>query len=158
MNNRLTLHYVIAHMTLKNFVLKNGNDFIKIVAGGPDNLKSFLEALWKDIKTRNPDLRNINDNITKESFNVSMGIIDENTKLLTIVMPEVKEAPEATMIGVLLGGNLRYFTLEYDKSVVDQKETYMVCEWDKSGNHLNYGKTENTFNSFLGSIIKILGK
>lgn len=157
MSNKPTIHYVITHITLKNFVLKDSDNFMKVLMGGPDNLKCFLSAMWNDIKSRNTELRNSQDKIYESSFNVSIGVIDDNTKILTIVMPEVKEAPEATMVGVILGENLRYFTLEYDKSKIDGSNIYILCEWEKNGNHLNYGSIkENTSDSFLESIARII--
>lgn len=157
MNHNPTLHYVIGHVTLKNLVLENSEYFLKIVDEGIDDVKKFLIAVWYDIKERNPSLRNADYELFKEDFDVSIGVIDEDHKILMIVMPTVKEAPEASMIGILLDKELRYFALEYDKSVLDGKDIYMLCEWKKSGEHLNYGVvSESSFNSLLDSITKVI--
>lgn len=152
----MTLHYAFAHMILRDIVINQSDNFKKVFDQGPESLKGYLVYLWNEIKNTNPQLRNQEQVINEDSFDVSLSEVKTDQKLLNIVMPKIKEAPEAIIVSVLFAEELRYFTLEYENNAYTG-ESFMVCEWQRGGKHKNYGKVNNPRPGvFAGKIEEII--
>lgn len=140
-SNTPTLHYVYAHISLRNFVFVKWDVFQKIFEAGPNNMMDFLRDCWTHVKDTNPELRENEIEVSDNDFEVSLAKLGNGQDLLLAKLPMPLNPPEAFYIGILVSENPRYFTLELEYSLFNNnEEEFIVCEWDKDGSHHNYGQ------------------
>ena len=151
-----TLHYFFVHVALRDTVLDDPEYITQIFQAGPKNMLEYLKFLRGKILEKVPDLRNTDGEF---DFELSLSEINENTKLLNIIMPPTSEPTEASVVGICFGEIIRYFTLEYGSNPITNADYHVFCEWSKEKTHLNYGMVNNpTPGVFAGKVSEIINK
>ena len=170
MKRKISIHYFLAHMEIRNLVFEEWSKFNELLSKGPEALKEYFCFLWNKQKEKykeryNLEVVDIDKDIKNEDFEISYSVLDKELKAFNFAMPKpLTEPGQAVCISVVLtSGMPRYFLLEYSKN--SNRETcYVVGEWkiDFENNdymHKNYGTIdESNIGRFLGEINKIINK
>lgn len=158
-------HYVLAHVALRQICMANPVRFFSIM--GSKNRDMFLEDVWQQVR-KNCDPKGT------PAFSIK-DVKVETTKIeefptIIITMPTPQFMAEAHMVGIVLKVNVKdfvenkipekpvveYFTLEKGFTL-DESERTVLCKWDETGKHLNYGTGPNaTSAEFITAISKML--
>lgn len=168
MKRKISIHYFLAHMEIRNLVFEEWLKFNELLSEGPEALKEYFRFLWNRQKEKYKDRHDLevldmDRKIKKEDFEVSYSVLDKELKAFNFIMPKpLTDYGQAPYISIVLTSRMpRYFTLEYIKNA-NGEDCYVVGEWqiDFENNdymHKNYG-TINTssINEFLKKINSIL--
>lgn len=129
--------YWLAHKKLPRHIFNNTKDFIEIINRDKDDaLYRLINLLWERAQQQSTDHNAIyTPKIIKRSF--------ENVNVCVITMPTPQEGVEAYYVAVVYREeDVRYFVLE-NSSTGHEGALACLCEWTKSGEHVNYGFTKD---------------
>lgn len=150
MKRKLSIHYLLAHMEIRNLVFEEWTKFNELLAQGPETLKEYFCFLWSKKKEEfidryDLDVIDLNKEIKNSDFGVSYSVLDKEIKVFKFTMPKrVTDYGQAMCISIVLTSKLpRYFTLEYSKEP-NGEYFYVVGEWqidfeNDDYMHKNYG-------------------
>ena len=168
MKRKISIHYFLAHMEIRNLVFEEWTRFNELLSKGPEALKEHFCFLWNKKKEEfndryDLDVIDIDKEIEESDFCVSYSVLEKELKAFNFTMPKpVTDYGQAVYVSVVLTSKLpRYFTLEYSKQFTGE-DCYLVGEWQidfENGDymHKNYGTIKNTnISEFLGKINDIL--
>ncbi len=140
-------HYMIAHMALHEACRHYPHGFFAAMASPSDRL-NLIQSLWTSVSDRfeGPG----EPSFGPEDIRITTSTI-LNYPLVLIIMPTPMLMVEAFMVAVIMMVKVeklseapddpvvRYFTLELGAD--DHNNPISVlCEWDQSGSHINYGE------------------
>lgn len=149
MKRKISIHYYLTHMEIRNLVFEEWDKFNELLSEGPDALKDYFCLLWNKLKKKyenryDLDVIDINKEIKKTDFGISYSVLEKEMKSFNFIMPKpLTDYGQAVYVSVVLTSKIpRYFTLEYSKS--DNKDVYVVGEWkidfeNDDYMHKNYG-------------------
>ena len=170
MKRKISIHYFLAHMEIRNLVFEEWSKFNELLSKGPEDLKEYFCFLWNKQKEKykeryNLEVVDIDKDIKNEDFEISYSVLDNELKAFNFAMPKLlTESGQAVCISVVLTLRMpRYFLLEYSKNTNKEKD-YVVGEWqidfeNSDYKHKNYGTIdEPSIGRFLGEINKIINK
>lgn len=123
-------HYEFAHLLLPQRFFSDAKGLYRILCD--DEGITLLEALWREAKS---DM--LDDDIDSKDLSRSTHLGPSDSNLMIIKLPLPKAVTEAYFVGLVVGENYRYFTLELGFDEGGIKRT-VFCEW-KNGAHFNYG-------------------
>ncbi len=158
-------HYDLAHVALRQICMANPVGFIRVM--GSQNRDKFLEDVWQQVR-KNCDPKG-NPPFSIKDVKVETTKIEEFPTII-ITMPTPQFMAEAHMVGIVLKVDVKdfienkipekpvveYFTLEKGFTL-DESERTVLCKWDETGKHHNYGTGPNaTSSEFIKAISKML--
>ncbi len=168
MKRKISIHYFLAHMEIRNLVFEEWPKFNELLLEGPEALKEYFFTLWNKKKEEfanryDLEVIDIDRKIKDSDFDVSYSVLNKELKVFNFTMPKpLSDYGQAECISVVLTSKFpRYFTLEYSKSIGGQEE-YIVGEWqidfeNDDYMHKNYGTIKSAkIGEFLGKINDIL--
>ena len=168
MKTKVSIHYFLAHMIIRNLVFEDYIKFKQLLSEGPDSIKTYFYMLWikqkQEFQNRyDLDVIDIDREINKDDFVVSYSLLENEQKVFNFTMPKpLNEQGQAMYISVVITSKIpRYFTLELSRHF-NGEECYVVGEWkiDFENNdykHINYGTMdESVIGKFLGKINEIV--
>lgn len=170
MKRKISIHYFLAHMEIRNLVFEEWPKFNELLAKGPESLKEYFCFIWNKQKEKYKDrydleVLDIDREIKEEDFGVSYSVLNKELKAFNFTMPEpLTDYGQAVCISIVLTSRMpRYFTLEYSKHP-NGEDCYIVGEWqiDFENNdymHKNYGTIDKpNIGEFLGKINEVLNE
>lgn len=169
MKRKVSIHYFLAHMDIRNLVFEDYDKFNQLLNDGPDALKEYFYLLWnnkrKDFQDRyDLDVIDYDKEISKDDFGISYSILDNGQKVFNFLMPKpLTDYGQAIYISIVITSRIpRFFTLEFTNK--NGTSAYLVGEWqiDFDNNdymHKNYGTIdEPEIGKFLGKINDVIMK
>lgn len=170
MKRKISIHYFLAHMEIRNLVFEEWPKFNELLSKGPEALKEYFCFLWNKQKEKykhryDLEVVDIDRDIKDEDFEISYSVLHNELKAFNFSMPKpLTDSGQAVCISVVLTSRMpRYFLLEYSKNY-DEEKDYVVGEWqidfeNSDYKHQNYGSiNECDIGGFLGKINKIINK
>lgn len=168
MENRASIHYIMAHEKIRNLIFEEWEKTNLLLNEGPETLKQYFCKLWNEVKleleyTDDIDIIDLDREIKPDDFNISYSILDNGMKAFNFITPKpLTDYGQAICLTLVLTKRIpRLFTLELGRKV-SREDCYFIGEWqiDFEKNdyvHKNYGKI-NTSNigEFLGKINYLL--
>ena len=168
MKRKISIHYFLSHMEIRNLVFEEWTKFNELLSQGPETLKEYFCFLWNKKKEEfndryDLDVIDIDKEIKNKDFGVSYSVLDKQAKVFNFTMPKpLTDYGQALYISIVITSKLpRYFILEYSKHF-NGEDCYVVGEWqiDFENNdymHKNYGiiATPN-IGEFLGKVNEVL--
>lgn len=168
MKRKISIHYFLAHMEIRNLVFEEWPKFNELLSQGPGILKEYFCFLWNKKKEEfddryDLDVVDINKEINNNDFGVSYSLLNKELKAFNFTMPEqITDNGQAVCVSIVLTSRIpRYFTLEYMKNSVGE-DCYVVGEWQIDFEnydymHKNYGTIKSAnISEFLSKINEIL--
>ena len=169
MNNKrleTSIQYQFTNVRLFNEIFYNWAKFNEILKSGPENMKDYLFSEWNKLaselkKIDKITIKDINKNITRDDFNITFNITDNNIFVFYFSFPNYQYKDAASKyVALALTPNIpRYFTLEYSENIFQEKEVWVVGEFYLENNkrsHKNYGQVDNERLSYFSGFIQNL--
>lgn len=129
--NDQQIMYIYEHKVLPQYFYEMKDKFIMALVNGEEEfLHGFLKSLYENEKAE--------CSCSKEQFGVKTGRLSEKLMLARIVFPTPQTAPLCYYAYLIFDAEFekaKYFTLERGAS----EEEMFLCEWNKNGEHINYG-------------------
>jgi len=134
-------HYVVAHKLIPSIFFKKPQGFIDMNIEFPQEIKKLWLEVGKKLGTDSEDVLGL-DVISLKDHGIN-GII--------FIFPETKVVPECIFSAclieqkqrfILFKSNVpRYITYEFGFNInqSERSDRSVLCEWNKSGMHINYG-------------------
>lgn len=138
-------HYALAHIVLKDVCMHHPVYFFCVMVSPEKD--EFLEMVWQWVCE-------ICDGGGKAPFSIQDVVFEgmriQEYPMLVALFPQPRDIAEVFMIAAVLkvpadeleeapeNPEVRYFTLELG-ATEDYRARTVLCEWDMSGNHVNYG-------------------
>jgi len=145
-------HYVFAHQELRSAALRFGADLVAAGREGTLTLRNVWDRVGESLAE--------DDRLPAHGLNHTYHELADHLVLL-VHLPPAHNPAEAHFTAIALStedGGVRYLTLEYAVSPVDESRYTVLGEWDDR-RHINYGEGPVAdAAAFLGAVDRLLAK
>lgn len=167
MENKITtsIQYQLSNGKLFQEVFGNWRKFNEELKKGPENMREWLLAKWKEVREElqaKPEiiLKDKEREVTKEDFNISFQQTKQGTNIFFFLFPDYDGTDAASKyVALVLAPKIpRYITLEYSQNFVTKQKQYVIGEFvldekTHQKTHLNYGSVDNDRISYFAGYV-----
>ena len=164
-----TIQYQLTNVKLFNDIFTNWSEFNECLKKGPEAMKEKFLNDWNIVKEylKNSEkfiVQDFEKDVSKDDFDITINKTKKGTNVFFFSFPnsEYRNAASKYVALVLAPNRPRYITLEFSKSILDNKETFVLGEFyiDEKENkkmHKNYGQVDNDrITYFAGYVLGML--
>jgi hypothetical protein len=126
-------HYLFAHRVMPQFFFKNTDSFFMRLQAEP---ATEAARVWDYVgEPLRPE-----DRLPAEGLTAEYRTGENGLRMVVVTLPPAKISPEAIYLVLAIRGRDR-FCLTYERShpLMELKDIAILCGWDSSGGHLNFG-------------------